>query len=52
MDIVKDCEIHKNLTFHVASHTFATTIMLSNNVPLETVSKLLGHTKLDHTNLR
>jgi site-specific recombinase XerD len=37
------------LTFHIARHTFATTITLSNGVPLETVSKMLGHTSLKTT---
>ncbi|MBC30763.1 MAG: transposase [Muricauda sp.] len=41
--------IKKHLTFHVARHTFATTVTLLNDVPLETVSKLLGHTKLSTT---
>ncbi len=43
--------IHKNLTTHLARHTFATTITLSNGVPLETVSKMLGHTKLSTTQI-
>ena len=47
--IAKLCEIDKNLTFHVARHTFATTITLLNDVPIETVSKMLGHTKLSTT---
>ena len=42
-------EINKNITFHSARHTFATTVTLSNGVPIETVSKLLGHTKLSTT---
>jgi integrase len=50
-EIAKTCGIHKNITFHVARHTFATTIMLSNGVPIETVSKLLGHTKLSTTQI-
>jgi len=50
-EIAKACGIHKNVTFHVARHTFATTVMLSNGVPIETVSKLLGHTKLSTTQI-
>lgn len=47
--LAKKAGIEKHLTFHVARHTFATTITLLNDVPLETVSKLLGHTKLSTT---
>jgi len=50
-EIAKACKIHKNITFHVARHTFATTVLLSNGVPIETVSKLLGHTKLSTTQI-
>lgn len=45
------CEIQKSITFHMARHTFATTITLSNDVPVETVSKLLGHTKISTTQI-
>jgi site-specific recombinase XerD len=37
------CGIEKKLTFHAARHTFATTVALSNGIPLETVSAMLGH---------
>lgn len=43
------CQINKELTFHVARHTFATTITLSNGVPIESVCKMLGHTNLKTT---
>ncbi len=43
------CEIDKNLTFHLARHTFATTITLTNGVPIESVSKMLGHKSLKTT---
>ncbi len=43
------CEITKNLTFHIARHTFATTVTLSNGVPIESVSKMLGHRNLTMT---
>ena len=41
--------ITKNLTFHLARHTFATTVTLTNGVPIESVSKKLGHTNLKTT---
>ena len=50
-DIATACGIRKKVTFHVARHTFATAITLSNGVPIETVSKLLGHTKLSTTQI-
>ncbi len=50
-EIANACGIHKNITFHTARHTFATTVTLSNGVPIETVSKLLGHTKLSTTQI-
>ncbi len=48
-EIADLCEINKNLTTHMARHTFATTITLSNDVPIETVSKMLGHSSLGIT---
>lgn len=48
-EIATLCEIHKNLTFHLARHTFATTVTLTNGVPIESVSKMLGHKSLKTT---
>ena len=48
-EIADVCGINKELTFHIARHTFATTVTLSNGVPIETVSKMLGHTNLKTT---
>ena len=45
------CGIEKNLTTHTARHTFATTVTLSNGVPLETVSALLGHKSIRTTQI-
>lgn len=50
-EIADVCGITKNLTFHIARHTFATTVTLSNGVPIETVSKLLGHSKITITQI-
>lgn len=43
-DIAILCNIKKRITFHTSRHTFATTVTLSNNISLEVVSKMLGHT--------
>ncbi len=48
-EIADLCGISKNLTFHLARHTFATTITLTNGVPIESVSKMLGHKSLKTT---
>ena len=48
-EIADVCGINKELTFHIARHTFAKTVTLSNGVPIETVSKMLGHTNLKTT---
>jgi site-specific recombinase XerD len=48
-EIADVCGIQKTLTFHIARHTFATTITLGNGVPIETVSKMLGHKSLKQT---
>lgn len=50
-EIADVCQIRKKLTFHIARHTFATTITLSNGVPIETVSKMLGHTNIRTTQI-
>jgi site-specific recombinase XerD len=47
--IAEICGIKKHLTFHLARHTFATTVTLMNGVPIESISKMLGHTKLSTT---
>jgi site-specific recombinase XerD len=48
-EIATVCEIEKELTFHIARHTFATTVTLTNGVPIESVSKMLGHKNLRTT---
>lgn len=48
-EIATLCGIKKNLTVHVARHTFATTITLANHVSLQNVSKMLGHSSTKMT---
>ena len=48
-EIASVCGINKELTFHIARHTFATTVTLNNGIPMETVSKMLGHTNIKTT---
>ncbi|SDR92951.1 site-specific integrase [Gramella sp. MAR_2010_147] len=50
-EVAKEIKIKKNLSFHAARHTFATTVTLANGVPIETVSKLLGHNKISTTQI-
>ena len=49
--IAELCGIKTHLTYHVARHSAATTILLSNGVPIETVSRLLGHTNIKTTQI-
>jgi site-specific recombinase XerD len=48
-EIADVCGIDKKLTFHIARHTFATTVTLTNGVPIETVSNMLGHKNIKTT---
>ena len=50
-EIATHCQIDKRISFHLARHTFATTITLNNNVPIETVSKVMGHSKISTTQI-
>ncbi len=50
-EIADTCGITKNLTFHIARHTFATTVTLTNGVPIESVSAMLGHTTIRTTQI-
>jgi integrase/recombinase XerD len=50
LKVISDlAELKKTLTHHMARHTFATTICLNNGMPMEDVSKLLGHSSLKTT---
>ncbi|WP_443939193.1 site-specific integrase [Pedobacter sp. MW01-1-1] len=50
-EVADICGINKKLTTHTARHTFATTVTLENDVPIETVSKMLGHKDLRTTQI-
>jgi site-specific recombinase XerD len=47
--IAKRAKISKDLHMHLARHTFATTVTLANGIPIETVSKMLGHASIKQT---
>jgi len=49
--IAKLCGIERRLTFHMSRHTFATETCLSQGVPIETVSRMMGHKKLSTTQI-
>ena len=49
--IAEACRIEKHITFHMARHTFATTISLMNGVPLLALSKMLGHKHVTTTQI-
>ena len=49
--VAKQCGIERNITYHMSRHNFGTLITLSQGVPLETVSKMLGHTRIDTTQI-
>ena len=50
-EIADLCGISKRLTFHISRHTFATTVTLANGVPIESVSRMLGHQSLRTTQI-
>jgi site-specific recombinase XerD len=50
-ELASICCIDKDLHTHLARHTYATTVTLSNGIPIETVSKLLGHRKMQTTQI-
>lgn len=49
--LAEEAEINKPVTFHLARHTFATTVTLENGVPIETVSHMLGHASIRTTQI-
>ena len=49
--VAKQCGIEKNVSWHVARHSFATSVCLSNCVPIETLSKMMGHTSIRSTQI-
>lgn len=50
-EIADLASVHKNLTFHIARHTFATTVTLANGVPMESISSMLGHKSIRTTQI-
>lgn len=50
-EIADLASVDKNLTFHIARHTFATTVTLANGVPIESISSMLGHKSIRTTQI-
>jgi site-specific recombinase XerD len=50
-EIANIAKVKKFLTFHIARHTFATTVTLNNGVPIESVAKMMGHTSIKTTQI-
>lgn len=50
-EIADICGIDKEISYHLARHTFATTVTLAKGVPIESVSKMLGHTNIQKTQI-
>lgn len=50
-EIADLCGITMSLTFHIARHTFATTVTLNNGVPIESVAKMMGHSNIKTTQI-
>ena len=50
-EIAKLCGIERNLTYHMARHTYATQTCISQGVPIETLSKLMGHSSIQTTQI-
>ncbi len=48
-EIADLCGIDKNLTWYVGRHTFATTVALANNIPMEVISQIMGHKRITQT---
>ena len=48
-EIADICQITKTLTYHIVRYTFAITVTLNDDVPIESVSKMLGHESLKQT---
>jgi len=50
-EIADICGIQTKITFHIARHTFASTVTLDNGIPIDSVSKMLGHRSIKTTQI-
>jgi site-specific recombinase XerD len=50
-EVARACGIERSVNFHASRHTYASEITLSQGIPIETVSRMLGHSRIKTTQI-